>query len=182
MGLTFSKGEEMIEKDYDELQNSIRKLCDEYMAMFNKLDDILSRPDKEFDVTFNGHEFKFFPSTTEEEAFELRVYRKMLIHKILQHCSENFILTLRKPDSSDIDLDSWGIVLAFAGGVDPEDFKLEKIERDRLLIPDGGVGFIANAIGSLGVETIPLDQDSAHIKHQNPGLYEHALDEELHAE
>jgi len=168
----------MIEKDYDDLQHSIRKVCHEYKAMFDKLDEILSRPDKEFDITFKDHEFKFFPSTTEEEAFELKVYRRMLVHMILQHCSENFILTLRKSDTTDVDFNTWDIVLAFAQGVDPEDCKLEKscLKSN----PDTCVSD-TNPTDPDKV-SVPLDIDRDVVQMQRQELYDHTLEEELYAE
>ena len=60
----------------------------------------------------------------------------------------------------------WEPVLAFAMGADPIEHQLEKTQDGVYAVSDSAL-----EVGTLGVPTIPLDQESDHIKHQNQGLY-----------
>jgi hypothetical protein len=162
----------MVQKDFNCLDKNIKRVSHSLQELFTCIDDILSRDNKAFDINFLDKEYVFHPPSTCVERNRMQIKRKELIHKILKKCSRDLISKLQTSLSKSLKDDDivkcWEMVFAFSMGEDPRNHQFKKDSIKGKDIKD----VVANhEVGTLGVQTIPLDQESAHIKHQNPNLY-----------
>ena len=167
----------MIEKDFNHLQKHIRKVSFSLQEIFGVLDGVLTSNNKSFDVNFKGKDYCFHPASDAWERNRMQKNRQQLIHKLLKHCSRNLITILKTSLSDPLKEEAvdkvWEMVLAFSMGEDPRDHQFEFVSDDSHSNDTDAKD--SRIIGSLGVETIPLDQESSHIQHQNPGLYDESV-------
>jgi len=109
--------------------------------------NLLTAPDKSFEVTFKGDLYNFIYPTTKEEkdAFNQQAYD--LADAIVKHC----VLDMHAGKNS------WWMVTAFASGIDTLDMQVEIIKED-----------VVNRVDENGerITSLPLDKDNWHIKQQ----------------
>lgn len=140
----------MMQKEFDELMIGVQCLDDGIKHLTLVLQELLSRPDKTFSISFKGNNYEFFPPTTYEEEQRMYKLRRKFIKSLL-----------RRVVSFNITHDDygWDDILTFATGPDPKDLQYEKISADQLYEITDEKG---NKITSL-----PLNVDSSYVKAQD---------------
>ena len=134
-----------------ESQKKVIKLTNQIGKRMEKLYDLLyeelSRPDKAFDIEYDGQSYQFFPPTTVAEAVEQSFPRGLLICRII------------KDAVNDKD---WSNVIALVSGADPADHQIEIIKEsyDADLDQDGKQ-----------ITAKPLDHDSVYVQWQDESKF-----------
>jgi hypothetical protein len=123
----------------------------EYEAIYNILYELLSAPDKSFEVVFQGVEYDFIYPTTWYEKESMDSQKDFLIKQILQECDKQML------DGKD----PWWMVTAFASGVDTLDMQIEIVKEE-----------IVNRVDEKGerITALPLDMDNYQIEMQRPEI------------
>jgi len=111
----------MVKKEYEELRLQIERFSGAISEIYFLLDQILSKRDKGFTVTFKDKKYDFHPPTTSDEAHKLFIKRLILTKKLLKYCTTRHIDNYPK-DSDHI----WQDILCFTMGIDPKEVQFEK--------------------------------------------------------
>jgi hypothetical protein len=129
----------------------------------------LSRPEKSFDIEFNGRMFKFNPAWTIEEKLEQAQLRKTLITELMHEAMMSMLNTIH--DEEEYEKDHWTFVLALVRGEDPRNHQFEIISEEVVsnLDEDGKP-----------ITSKPLNEESILVQwqDQNKGIFP-SLEEEL---
>lgn len=129
--------------DLVELELHTEKIAASVIKTRQILDNLLSAPDKSFEIIFCGELFDFDLPFTEQEHEELSAKRKQLIDKLMLKA---FISG------------SWDDILIFASGTDPLDMQCEIIKSEDLYNVTDSNGCIITAL--------PLNEDAHVVKTQ----------------
>lgn len=129
--------------DLVELEIHTEKIAASVIKTRQILDNLLSAPDKSFEIIFCGELFDFDLPFTEEEHDELSKKRKQLIDKLMMR---SFISG------------NWEDILIFASGTDPLDMQCEIIKSEDLYNVTDSNGNIITAL--------PINENSHVVKTQ----------------
>lgn len=143
-----------------EIGNNTSAIHEAYRNIYSILNKLLSTPDKSFEVTFKGIEYKFIYPTTIEEKYDMAVLRKKLIPLLFKECLNKMVDY--EDNIMNTKEDPWWIIEAFASGIDTLDMQIEIVGKEEHLNQTDADG--------KRVTALPLDMDNYQIDMQKPDV------------
>lgn len=107
----------------------------------------LTRPDKAFDIFYDGIVYEFSPSTTQDEMDNQARLASELSYRIISDC---------------ITLNDWTNVIALVSGEDPADHQFEIIKEE--------IVYNLDAEGN-PISAKPLNEDSVYVQWQDQNKF-----------
>jgi hypothetical protein len=132
-----------------------------FWQLYILLHESLSRPDKSFEINYDGTDYHLYPPTTEIEQKEQYELRNELINCLLHDAAYDMIDTL--PNSDDYhEIDHWGNIIALVSGEDPSNHQFEIVKSEVVdnLDADGNP-----------ISAKPLDHDSVYVQWQDENKF-----------
>lgn len=132
----------------------IKELMDAITNVKKDLTELLSQPDKDIYIEFDGEVFDFGQVFTREEYNRIQFEKKRFVDLAMNHCIAHYL-------GSDGETD-FSLISSLFSGPDPKDFKLEKIEVDN------GCNSLDCNIENKG--SVALDTETIYVQSQRPDL------------
>lgn len=121
----------MLLNEFNNLSNQLEDLTKSLNEIFDQLDQLLARNDKNYTIQFKKKVFHFYPATTKREYKEMKRNRHKLIKLLLLLAFESYVKLM--PVTSDFDITTvFDSILCFTYGPDPKDMQFEKIDLEDL--------------------------------------------------
>lgn len=111
-----------------EINNITETITASLWNLYNLLNIELSRPEKSFDIEFNGRMYKFNPAWTIEEKLAQGQLRKSLITELMHEALMSMLHTIG--DEEEYARDHWTFILALVRGEDPRNHQFEIIKEE----------------------------------------------------
>jgi len=116
------------------------------------LENVLSCEYKDYDISYNNQEFRFFNAVTPDEKKQQARLRKLFIRRVLIDCVKNHLSHKKDP---------WDIIMAFTQGAHLEDHQFE------IIIETVSCDEVMRQIES----SKPLNMDSPYVQWQDQNKY-----------
>lgn len=146
-----------------ELTDQINKSMFE---LYTLVDKELSRPEKSFDIMYESINYRFHPSTTDDERSNQCYLRKELLACMFEDALLNMVYTIHDNDQYH-ERNHWENIVHLVSGADPADHQIEIIKET--YTPD---------LDEQGnpIKAKPLNMDSIYVQWQDESKFARGVD------
>lgn len=148
----------MLENELAELDSAIEDINSGLERVFKVMDDILSHPAKNYDITFKKEHFHLSPPLTMKDEKDLASKRRRYIFLIMNHVLKKRIRKL-KSDPEYFPKEMYETWYALCYGENPEDHKLERVTLEE-------VSEMQNEKDKEYGKSRPLDEESYQVNQE----------------